>query len=164
MKLSTRQGKNIAIEGRIDRIDRDPINKKFIIIDYKTGRAVLGSAILKGKSLQIPLYILASEQNFQSSGKAMGGLFANLSTLSKKDGLVRTEAATEFALHPSSSSYVTDAQWDELFQTLPEKVEELVTQAMGGHFPLREEECPPHCPFQEACRVQEQERLPHDLD
>ncbi|MFT7668066.1 MAG: ATP-dependent helicase/nuclease subunit B [Planctomycetota bacterium] len=61
-------GKTIELRGRIDRIDHDPIGKRFAIWDYKTGdaRSSPGNAHRKSdgtwRDLQLPLYcILAAE-------------------------------------------------------------------------------------------------------
>ncbi len=45
----------ISLKGKIDRVDSD--SASFRIIDYKTGAADIGSAVIKsGKDLQLPLY------------------------------------------------------------------------------------------------------------
>ena len=158
LTLKTSAGKTISIQGRIDRIDVDAENNKFIVIDYKTGTSVTGAAIQKGKSLQIPLYIAAAQQNLPQ--ESMGGLFVNLSTFAKKDGLLRTEAAEIFGLTPRSSTYTADQVWERLFQDLPQRIDEIINKIIKGIFSLktREDSCPPYCEFQEACRVKERDQ------
>ena len=159
LTLTTDEG-TYSIQGRIDRIDIDVNQKRFVVIDYKTGQGVTGASIQKGKSLQIPLYIAAAQQNLDKSMEPMGGLFVNFNHLTKKDGLLKMEAAETFGLHPRSSTYTPDDVWERLFCELPQKIEGLIKNILHGHFPLRSEDdpCPPYCEFQEVCHVKERKQ------
>ena len=58
------QDRLIKIYGKIDRIDINS-DGKFSVIDYKTGAGALGinlAQIIKGESLQLPIYIAAVEK------------------------------------------------------------------------------------------------------
>ena len=56
-------GKKVKLKGRIDRIDIDPVQKRFLVVDYKTSHNITGSQILAGESLQLPCYIWAVKQH-----------------------------------------------------------------------------------------------------
>lgn len=63
----------ISLKGKIDRIDTDDAG--FRIIDYKTGTAEIGSAVIRtGKDLQLPLYAALLRQRGMEVRKA--GLYS----------------------------------------------------------------------------------------
>ncbi|MBA4373486.1 MAG: hypothetical protein C0402_11575 [Thermodesulfovibrio sp.] len=70
----------ISLRGKIDRVDAG--NKVFRIIDYKTGTADIGSAVIKsGKGLQLPLYAAMLKVKGMEVEKA--GIYS-LNTISMK--------------------------------------------------------------------------------
>ena len=56
----TAGGREILLQGRIDRIDWDDARTRFGVIDYKTGSARDKAPFDKGKALQLPIYLRAA--------------------------------------------------------------------------------------------------------
>ncbi|HYM15239.1 MAG TPA: PD-(D/E)XK nuclease family protein [Dehalococcoidia bacterium] len=53
-------GRELLLQGRIDRIDWDDSRSRFRVIDYKTGRARGGPGLDHGRALQLPIYVHAA--------------------------------------------------------------------------------------------------------
>jgi ATP-dependent helicase/DNAse subunit B len=69
-------GSEIRLEGRIDRIRL--VGGRFFVTDYKTGRIKKPAEIKSGKSLQLPLYLLAME-HLHPDWKLAGGTYYQIS-------------------------------------------------------------------------------------
>ena len=145
----------IRIRGRIDRIDVDSKQKRFLVIDYKTGSTkVTGKQIRSGEALQLPLYIMAVQKLLLPDYEPIGGVYFHLSDLSQKDGILHADRLPDFLeLHPRSSSLVPAGQWDEIFETTRRRVGEIVTEIRKGEFLSKPEPCEPYCPYQDICRI-----------
>jgi ATP-dependent helicase/nuclease subunit B len=63
-------GPDVAVCGTIDRVDLDTTGLRVLVLDYKLGSSVDYSAIQRGDSLQMPLYLLAMERLFNKAGAA----------------------------------------------------------------------------------------------
>lgn len=61
---------SIQLCGAIDRVDLLPGGKRSIVLDYKLGSSVEWDRIRQGKSLQMPLYMMAVEQLWGKTGAA----------------------------------------------------------------------------------------------
>ncbi|HZO90404.1 MAG TPA: PD-(D/E)XK nuclease family protein [Chthonomonadaceae bacterium] len=71
LRLEARDGgPSIAICGTIDRVDCDAAGCRALVLDYKLGKSVDFSAMQRGESLQMPLYLLAVERLFGLAGAA----------------------------------------------------------------------------------------------
>ncbi len=55
-------GRDIRLQGRIDRIDWDEGRRRFRVIDYKTGKPKSKVTLEGGTSLQLPVYLRAAAQ------------------------------------------------------------------------------------------------------
>lgn len=60
--LLTADGREIRVQGRIDRIDWDEARTRFRVIDYKTGKSKPKMPLGGGKALQLPIYLRAASQ------------------------------------------------------------------------------------------------------
>lgn len=61
--LLTAGGREVRVQGRIDRIDWDAARTRFRVIDYKTGKSDSAKGVLKGgEALQLPVYLLAAAE------------------------------------------------------------------------------------------------------
>ena len=145
----------IRLRGRVDRIDVDEKQKRFLVIDYKTGSTkISGNRVRSGEALQLPLYILAVKRLLLPDYEPIGGLYYQLSDMSKCDGILHAERLPEFLeIHPRSSSLVPAVKWESTFESIQEKVRLIVAEIQKGLFPSRTEPCDPYCPYQDICRI-----------
>lgn len=149
----------MRILGKIDRIDRTP-DGKFVVLDYKTGRTSGSlSAIREGRSLQLPIYLLAIEKLMGAAGLDEGvagayyelrdhehcgktGLFANKS---HKDQVYRTHS--QVIEHGAFRAALEEARGFVLAY---------VRNIQQGHFhvtPHAPEKACNHCLYQQSCRL-----------
>ena len=133
-------GKNFLFKGRVDRIDLSPDQLQMRIIDYKTGKLFdrkTSWSYEKGANLQIPLYILLSDQFFSIKPEHTEGK------------LVSLQAITKFEQRRLDKSELLTKQ-DEFFSHL-----ELLNQGIqdGIYFPNPENggsNCK-YCDFLQVC-------------
>lgn len=79
-------GKKLLFKGRVDRIDLSPDQQQLRIIDYKTGKLFSRKtswSYEKGVNLQIPLYILLSDQFFSKKPEHAEGKLVSLQAITK---------------------------------------------------------------------------------
>ncbi|MDE3095276.1 MAG: PD-(D/E)XK nuclease family protein [Chloroflexota bacterium] len=55
-------GREVRLQGRIDRVDWDDARTRFRVIDYKTGKAKSKVTLEGGTALQLPVYVHAAAQ------------------------------------------------------------------------------------------------------
>ena len=67
---------DVAVSGKIDRVDVDPMSARGIVVDYKSGAAPTASQIHDEARLQIPLYMLVLRD--QLGLEPMGGVYMPL--------------------------------------------------------------------------------------
>ena len=77
----------VLVSGKIDRVDRDPVSARGIIVDYKSGAAPSASQIHDEARLQIPLYLLVLRD--QLGLEPMGGVYMPLSGGRRARGMLR---------------------------------------------------------------------------
>ncbi len=148
----------VRLKGRIDRIDIDPVQKRFLVIDYKTGsRSISGQQILQGKSLQLPLYILAVQKLLLPDYEPIGGLYYHLSEMTQKDGMLHADRLPDFLeIHPSSTSLIPSQKWESLLEDTKKRVVEIVSEIRKGDFPSQKDPCEDFCSYQDICRIRTQ--------
>ncbi len=145
----------IPIGGRVDRIDIDRENKRFLVIDYKTGnRKITGSQIARGESLQLPLYILAVKELLLPDYEPIGGLYYHLSDLSCNTGILQADLLPErLPISARSSTLFPKDRWESLFRLVRGRVGEIVSQIKREQFTPSEEPCEPWCPWKDLCKI-----------
>jgi len=77
----------VAVSGKIDRVDVDPLSARGIIVDYKSGAAPSATQIHDEARLQIPLYLLVLRD--QLGREPMGGVYMPLGGGRRARGLLR---------------------------------------------------------------------------
>ena len=77
----------VAVSGKIDRVDADPLSARGIVVDYKSGAAPSATQIHDEARLQIPLYLLVLRD--QLGLEPMGGVYMPLGGGRRARGLLR---------------------------------------------------------------------------
>ena len=77
----------VAVSGKIDRVDADPLSARGIIVDYKSGAAPSATQIRDEARLQIPLYLLVLRD--QLGFEPMGGVYMPLGGGRRARGMLR---------------------------------------------------------------------------
>ena len=75
------------MSGKIDRVDRDPVSARGIVVDYKSGAAPSATQIHDEARLQIPLYLLVLRD--QLGLEPMGGVYMPLGGGRRARGILR---------------------------------------------------------------------------
>lgn len=152
--LPGRDGQPLALGGKVDRIDVDPVKKTFLVIDYKTGsRKVTGKDIERGTALQLPIYIRAVQELLLPDYQPIGALYFSLADMSKRDGMLRLDYVKDyFDFSLRSSSLMTPDKWEEVLKESLETAQDVGAEIRAGRFPPCEEICASFCPYQDMCR------------
>jgi ATP-dependent exoDNAse (exonuclease V) beta subunit len=153
-------------KGKIDRIDVDEENRRFLVIDYKSGASTPSSSELsRFERFQLQLYLDAAEKKYPGFEPA-GGLYVSLKTGERKQGFVRKEfnenkkepgKLSYFGMHPRSGALKSDEEFAALRKESREEAERLARKIQEGAFapePLTEEKCG-RCEVRPACRIRE---------
>jgi ATP-dependent helicase/nuclease subunit B len=148
---------DIALRGKIDRIDVDEFTKTFEVIDYKTGgKKISSTEIEDGLSLQLPIYVWAaktlllekSKENFQSESMAIYSLkYADENFGKNKVSLSRKKNGVDFT-----------ALLNEYVDIALTHVKESVAGIRKGEFPLtrfieNNEKVCKYCNYKMICRI-----------
>jgi RecB family exonuclease len=145
---------NLALTGKIDRIDVDPFSARGIVQDYKSGKTGHSAAQIESElRLQIPLYMLVLRDLIGI--EPLGGLYRPLSGERKARGLLRAEAREDGVPGYSRNDYLDEeAFWGQVDRSR-ELAVGLVERIRGGdvrHDP-RGGTCPAWCELWPMCRV-----------
>ena len=139
-------GEEIALRGRIDRIDLSVDQQRARLVDYKTGKSIRGR-FAGGTALQLPLYLYAARRLWP-----------------EKVWDSAVYAYIDRERKPVAPSF-TETNWETSFRTLQEIVTKLTNGLRNGCFPATPETCIP-CPFSLVCggqgsaaRMQQDTRL-----
>lgn len=158
---------NVPWSGKADRVDYDPVQKRFLVTDYKNTSALPPSREIENlERFQIPLYLDALQK--ETGLEPIGGLYVSLKTAKRNQGLVKkrfnrtkkTEEKKEtsyFELHAKSSCLKEEEDFSKILQDSLKEMEALATQIQTGDFsvrPLREDICG-KCEVRPACRIRE---------
>jgi RecB family exonuclease len=79
-------GDGVAVSGKIDRVDVDPMSARGIVIDYKSGRAPTARQIRDESRVQVPLYMLVVRD--QLGLEPVGGLYVPVGGGRRARGIV----------------------------------------------------------------------------
>jgi ATP-dependent helicase/DNAse subunit B len=152
----------IALRGRIDRIDVEPGGTRAVLRDYKTSRAVPGLTRMANEGkLQLQLYMLAARERLGL--EPIGGLYQPLGAYGDRRprGMVRKSEVGEGGLFEGLELSVKgDAVSDEEFEAALADAKEraiengrrmragdITRDPLGGV-------CSEYCTFQPICRLE----------
>jgi ATP-dependent helicase/DNAse subunit B len=153
---------DIALRGRIDRIDVEPGGIRGVLRDYKSSASVPGAqAFERQGKLQLQLYMLAARERLELD--PIGGLYQPLGAYKNRGprGIVlRSECGEDGLLHGIGKLTRTDLFADDEFDDAIRAARELAIASgrrmragdirrdpLGG-------ECPKYCTFQSICRLE----------
>ena len=140
----------VAVSGKIDRVDADPVSARGIIVDYKSGAAPSAAQIHDEARLQIPLYLLVLRD--QLGLEPMGGVYMPVGGGRRARGMLR--AGEDQVPGFSSADYLDGADFDaeidyarDTAVALAERIRvgNVVHDPHGG-------ECPAWCTLWRMCR------------
>ncbi len=145
---------DIALAGKIDRIDVDPFSARGVVHDYKSGKTGHSAAQIESElRLQIPLYMLVLRDLV--GVEPLGGLYRPLSGERKARGLLRADAREDALPGHVRTDYLDDeAFWGQIERSREAAVG-LIERIRGGdvgHDP-RGGSCPTWCELWPMCRV-----------
>ena len=139
----------IKFSGQIDRIDFD--GTRYMITDYKTGGYPTGTALKAGQALQLPLYVLALEQNMETTGEnILGAGYYSFKEGKRKNGTWQTAVKEKLPwLYRSRAP-----EMSEVLSVARNSIDNCVQQIKIGMFPAAplNQKCNAYCPYQDICR------------
>lgn len=142
--------KIIHLKGKIDRIDINEDLKIFSVIDYKTGELTPNSKITSGESLQIPVYLMAVQENLLPNYQPSSGILLGLKELGIKRGF-SIKNHHEEKLMPRSK--VSQEEWKNLQQIIKERIYDIILKIKQGEFQPKPKEnsiCN-YCQYRDVC-------------
>lgn len=140
----------VAVSGKIDRVDADPLSARGIIVDYKSGAAPSAAQIHDEARLQIPLYLLVLRD--QLGLEPMGGVYMPLGGGRRPRGLMR--AGADQVPGFAAADYLDGPEFEAEIEHARETAVALAGRIRGGdvaHDP-RGGECPGWCDLWRMCR------------
>jgi ATP-dependent helicase/DNAse subunit B len=140
----------VAVGGKIDRVDADPMSARGIVVDYKSGAAPSAKQIHDEARLQIPLYLLVLRD--QLGLEPMGGVYMPLGGGRRARGMLRD--GEDRVQGFNTSDYLDGAEFEAEIEharasavVLAERIREgdVIHDPRGG-------ECPAWCDLWRVCR------------
>ena len=140
----------VAVSGKIDRVDADPLSARGIVVDYKSGAAPSATQIHDEARLQIPLYLLVLRD--QLGLEPMGGVYMPLGGARRARGLLR--AGADQVPGFAAADYLEGAAFEAEIDHARATAVELAGRIRAGdvvHDP-RGGDCPAWCDLWRMCR------------
>lgn len=145
---------DILLHGFIDRIDVDEKNRKFLVLDYKTGTTTnLSETLKEGLTLQLPIYIYATQKKILPDFSPIGGLLISIKTGERKHGLLDSaENGQYFQINKRNGSLMEREKLETAIDNALGFVTEYVEKIRNGYFSAQPKNCEAHCDYKEICR------------
>jgi ATP-dependent helicase/DNAse subunit B len=140
----------VAVGGKIDRVDADPMSARGIVVDYKSGAAPSAKQIHDEARLQIPLYLLVLRD--QLGLEPMGGVYMPLGGGRRARGMLR--ASEDQVVGFNSGDYLDGPEFEAEIEHARASAVVLAERIRDGdviHDP-RGGECPAWCDLWRICR------------
>jgi ATP-dependent helicase/DNAse subunit B len=154
--LESDEGEPVRIQGYIDRIDTTS-DGQFAIIDYKTGSTYPnGKRIIEGKSLQLPLYLLALEKMYEGADKpkiGIGGSYLEISRKIKQSWpLLNPDKKQEAGVSTRAKG---TPDFREVTKGSVTAAQQYIANIRRGIFHVTNEKClnSTYCPYSGICRI-----------
>ncbi len=165
LELTNNQGQKILLRGQIDRIDvlkaksrkEEKEQDFFIIYDYKLSKGTSTAEMLKGRDVQIGIYLASIEKCFPSLRPVIGGGYYSITKTPRcSDGLYRSDGE-ELLPKEQKHPFLSEEEFRETYESILDYVWKYKGQIEKGHFqvlPSRGlEECR-FCDFKSVCRYE----------
>ncbi len=155
---SSDPGETVRVRGQIDRVDIAS-DGTVIAYDYKLSKGASVDDMREGRALQLHLYLAALEQLFlRGSAIAGGGYYTMRGGQTRRNrGLYRAVKQAYTAVRKTTSSMLTDEEWNRVRGEMEARVWEFIDGIRAGQFPVDpsapEASCP-HCDFSAVCRYE----------
>lgn len=140
----------VAVSGKIDRVDADPLSARGIVVDYKSGAAPSATQIHEEARLQIPLYLLVLRD--QLGLEPMGGVYMPLGGGRRARGLLR--AGEDQVPGFAAADYLDGSEFEAEIDHARATAVVLAERIRAGdvaHDP-RGGDCPAWCDLWRMCR------------
>jgi ATP-dependent helicase/nuclease subunit B len=139
------------LEGKIDRIDVLPGEKKALVIDYKkSARSIsIRSRLEKGLEFQLPIYLLFLEKEL--GFEALGAELRLLQD-SKEEGLYPDSARQALGLHALKKTLSAE-EFEALRRQAHVQIRQVVERLRGGDIRVKSKSCE-HCEYDAVCRFE----------
>ena len=140
----------VAVSGKIDRVDADPLSARGIVVDYKSGAAPSATQIHDEARLQIPLYLLVLRD--QLGFEPMGGVYMPLGGGRRARGMLRAGddqvpgfAAADYLDGPEFEAEIEHARATAVVLAERIRAGDVAHDPHGG-------DCPGWCDLWRMCR------------
>ena len=140
----------VAVNGKIDRVDGEPMGAQGIVIDYKSGAASSAADIRDRDLLQLPLYMLVLRR--QLGLEPVGGVYVPVGGGRRPRGMLR--AGVDQVPGFSRRDYLEPDDFDEAVEEARKTAVGLVERIRSGdvrHDP-HGGDCPHWCDLWPICR------------
>lgn len=140
----------ITLTGRIDRIDISRSEQNFSVIDYKTGNIPPVSDLKTGKSIQLPLYLMAVKKLLYPDYQPAGAYFYALKENEIKGFTINPSVDREL-MHKRSQ--VSLESWQEIEEVVLTKVNDSIKGIYNADFdpkPADQKMCQ-FCDYRRIC-------------
>ena len=142
--LVLEDGKKVSLIGRIDRLDGD--GEYIFITDYKQSTVPASNALDIGLDMQMPIYMLAVNQNFAGGKKIAGESYLDMKKFNHKPALVFVATGNEKL--PAPKDLVWEQEKDKYEKTIKDYIEAIY----AGNFMVAPKKCSQYCRLKDICR------------
>lgn len=175
-KVSGELGNGIPWTGKVDRVDYDEENRRFLVTDYKIGAAPPANIeVNELNRFQLQLYLDAIQKE-RPGWEAVGGVYSSVTSGERGTGLLRKDfnagraglkpgEVKYFSVGPTSKALHEPPAFEDLRERSRREALRLATLANAGEFPvtpLDEENSCKRCAVRPACRIRELRAPPRE--
>lgn len=149
LTLTLSDNSEIALVGRLDRIDSD--GEKVFVTDYKRSNAPYTKDLWKGFDLQLPVYLLAVAERFAAAKKVCGGTYFVLKDMKRKSALVLEDVGNVDLSMPKKPAE-EQASWESFANFCEKLLQSYIEAIYQGNFIVEPKRCDKYCQMKNICR------------
>ncbi len=153
----------LLIRGRVDRVDLDRDEQRFLVVDYKRSKsAQVVNQIESGGHLQLPLYVRAVREKLFPKAKPLGGLLLEIreiaapsdgkKTVGKNKGLALEAFDGACYRLGKTDTRQSEERLEELLEAAAARATEFAAAIRRGIFPASNEANCRNCDYGDICR------------